>query len=222
MSKPGTSGLVIAGFGKDDLFPSLHSFHVHGVMNNRLRYKDDKRVTIGPETTAAIQPFAQSEMVHAFLWGVDPGYQRAIEEDLTEIFNEYPDVILGGVPRLTADERSGLRQNLRKLASEQLERHRKKLWDYRWEHYVDPVVSIVHSLPKEELAAMAESLVNLTSFKRRVSVEAETVAEPIDVAVISKGDGFIWIKRKHYFQPELNPQFFANYYREDENGQNKK
>jgi hypothetical protein len=29
------------------------------------------------------------------------------------------------------------------------------------------------------------------------------------VAVISKNDGFIWIKRKHYFDPKLNPRFFA-------------
>jgi hypothetical protein len=71
-------------------------------------------------------------------------------------------------------------------------------------------------LPKDELAAMAESLVNLTSFKRKVTMESETVGGPIDVAVISKGDGFIWIKRKHYFKAELNPQFFANYYRKDE------
>jgi len=48
---------------------------------------------------------------------------------------------------------------------------------------------------QDELAAMAESLVNLTSFKRKVSMEAETVGGTIDVAVISKGDGFIWIKR---------------------------
>ncbi len=221
MTKPGASGLVIAGFGQDDLFPSLYSFYVHGVMNNRLRYKDDEKVEIGAKVTAAVHPFAQSEMVQAFLWGVDPDYQRAIEEDLTNIFNEYPDVILGSVQRLTDDERSGLRGKLRELAGQELKRHRKKLWKYRWEHYVDPVMSVVDSLPKQELAAMAESLVNLTSFKRRVSVEAETVAEPIDVAVISKGDGFIWIKRKHYFQRELNPQFFANYYREDEDEQKK-
>ena len=69
-------------------------------------------------------------------------------------------------------------------------------------------------LPKDELAAMAESLVNLTSFKRKVSMEVESVGGPIDVAVISKGDGFIWIKRKHYFEPELNQQFFSNYYKE--------
>ena len=46
-------------------------------------------------------------------------------------------------------------------------------------------------------------------------MEAETVAGPIDVAVISKGDGFIWIKRKHYFESGLNQHYFANYYRED-------
>ena len=68
-------------------------------------------------------------------------------------------------------------------------------------------------LPKGELAEMAESLVNLTSFKRRVTLDVETVGGPIDVAVISKGDGFVWIKRKHYFDPEHNPHFFINYYR---------
>jgi len=92
------------------------------------------------------------------------------------------------------------------------------LIDFRKEKYVIPVINVVASLPKDELAAMAESLVNLTSFKRKVSMEAETVGGPIDVAVISKGDGFIWIKRKHYFKSELNPQFFRNYYKETENG----
>lgn len=82
--------------------------------------------------------------------------------------------------------------------------------------YVGPVIDIVADLPKEDLATMAESLVNLTSFKRRISREAETVGGPIDEAVISKGDGFIWIKRKHYFSRDLNPYFFANYYRTGE------
>jgi len=54
------------------------------------------------------------------------------------------------------------------------------------------------------------------------SVETDTVALPIDVAVISKGDGFIWIKRKHYFEPALNQHFFSNYYRKDEASRNDK
>ena len=89
-----------------------------------------------------------------------------------------------------------------------------KLDSIKTEKYIDPIMTVVGMLPKDELAAMAESLVNLTSFKKKVTMQEETVGGPIDVAVISKGEGFIWIKRKHYFKPELNPQFFANYYRE--------
>ena len=37
-----------------------------------------------------------------------------------------------------------------------------------------------------------------------VTTSAESVSGPIDVAVISKGDGFVWIKRKQYFDPQLN------------------
>ncbi len=54
---------------------------------------------------------------------------------------------------------------------------------------------------------------NLTSFKRRVTLDAETVGGPIDVAVISKGDGLVWTRRKRYIDPTLNHHFFANYFR---------
>ncbi len=82
--------------------------------------------------------------------------------------------------------------------------------------YVQPITSIVSFLPKDELAVMAETLVNLTSFKRKVSIGSETVGGPIDVAVISKGDGFVWIKRKNYFNKELNPRYFASIYNKRE------
>lgn len=45
--------------------------------------------------------------------------------------------------------------------------------------------------PKQDLAVMAENMISLTSFKRRVSLDVETVSGSIDVAVIFKGDGFV-------------------------------
>jgi hypothetical protein len=70
-------------------------------------------------------------------------------------------------------------------------------------------LGLVDSAPaqEDELAVMAETLVSLTSFKRKMSRDAETVGGDIDVAVISKGDGYIWVKRKHYFPPELNLRY---------------
>jgi len=61
------------------------------------------------------------------------------------------------------------------------------------------------------MALLAENLVSLTALKQKISLETETVGGPIDVAFISKNDGFIWIKRKHYFDGKLNPFFFDKY-----------
>ncbi|EJF8928580.1 hypothetical protein M9G34_001885, partial [Enterococcus faecium] len=62
-------------------------------------------------------------------------------------------------------------------------------------------------MPKEELATIAETLVNITSFKRKISMEMETVGGPIDVLLITKSDGPIWIKRKYYFEEKINPDY---------------
>ncbi len=60
---------------------------------------------------------------------------------------------------------------------------------------------------------MAETLVNLASFRQKVSMSVETVGGPVDVAVISKGDGFVWIKRKNYFELDQNPRVLAKYFK---------
>ena len=79
-------------------------------------------------------------------------------------------------------------------------------------HYTAPFVNSVASLEKEDLSDFAESLITLTSLKRKVSPDQETVGGPVDVMVISKGDGIIWMKRKHYFDAEKNHHFFSNYF----------
>jgi hypothetical protein len=71
------------------------------------------------------------------------------------------------------------------------------------------VEDMVEFMPKQDLADFAEALVNLSSLQRRVHSGFETVGGPIDVAVISKSEGFVWVKRKHYFGKDLNPRFFS-------------
>ena len=108
----------------------------------------------------------------------------------------------------TAHKGSDLEKLIHALKFSASEELIKKLQDHSSENYVSPVLSAVEMLSKDDLAHMAETLVSLTSFKRRMSLDLETVGGPIDVAVISKKDGFVWVKRKHYFNSELNPNFF--------------
>ena len=187
---------------------------------NKMKYDDFLSAKVDFETESSIIPFAQREMVVTFMEGVDPSYMSLEESYLDEIFAEYTDLITENMTKYNKKEKNEFKQNLEKISNKILKDYRETLERYRNEVNVDSVASVVSMLPKDELAAMAEALVNLTSFKRKVSMQTETVGGPIDVAVISKSDGFIWIKRKHYFKPELNPQFFANYYREEiENGE---
>ena len=87
----------------------------------------------------------------------------------------------------------------------------KQFQEITIEKHISPVLNAVGSLSKEDLAELAESLINLTYLKRRISFqeEEESVGGPIDVAIITKGDGFIWVKRKHYFNLEKNIQIIG-------------
>lgn len=209
------TGIVIAGYGRDDFFPKLRSIRVDGVIENKVKYIEDvgQEIPFSYTPPAAIVPFAQDDMTIAFATGVNHEYQELLESYLSELFSIYPDTILEKIEKLTPQERQEIKEKLRPTITEILEKTKNRLSQYRQKQYIQPLLDVVGSLPKDQLAEIAESLVNLTSFKRKMSLDLETVAGPIDVAVISKGDGFIWIKRKHYFKPELNPQYFVNYNR---------
>jgi len=210
----GISGVVVAGFGEKNTFPSLKFFDIQGIINNKLKYKYNEMPfeNIDFENTAAVIPFAQGEMVTTFMEGIDPLLHNQIEDFLSKIFDKYPEVIVESIKKFDVSEKQQLKKKLKKVSNEIFKDYQKVMATHRRKNYVDPVLKVVAILPKDELASMAESLVSLTSFKQKVTKTRETVREPIDVAVISKGDGFIWIKKKHYFKAELNPQFFHNYY----------
>ncbi len=158
-------------------------------------------------------PFAQKEMVQGFMRGIQPNYQGALEEYLNELFDKYPSVFVKKLKHLTAKERRELTEELKQDGKTMASTFWDKITEWAIDNNVSPILRSVSFLPIDELASMAESLVNLTSFKRRVTLVPETVSGPIDVAVISKVDGFIWIKRKHYFEAAKNPHFLKNYYR---------
>ncbi|HKO96559.1 MAG TPA: hypothetical protein VJU86_06195 [Pyrinomonadaceae bacterium] len=208
------SGLVIAGFGETDLYPSVITYRVESVVLNHLRYVhlSEKSDRITAKRVARVIAFAQDEMVAGFMEGIDPKFLERIFMEMAKIFSKvYPDEIVKKLPGLTKKRKETLLADLRKIGIDLVGVFGTAIAEHRQKKHIDPIVRAVSVLPKEELVSMAEALVSLTSTKRRVTLDAETVGGPIDVAVISKGDGFIWIKRKHYFEADRNPQFLSKY-----------
>ncbi|KMP11362.1 hypothetical protein UZ36_04745 [Candidatus Nitromaritima sp. SCGC AAA799-C22] len=206
------SGIVFSGFGDEEIFPTLIEYKIDGAIDGHLKVKKGKTFDIDRnKSDATIIPFAQREMVNRFMEGIDQDYQRYIESAFRTMILSYLDPVIDKLKStIDAKEKDVIIQSIQETIGD----FATKAREYRRKEFVDPILDTVASLPKEDLANMAEALVNLTSIKRRVSAEKETVGGPIDVALISKGDGFIWIKRKHYFNPELNPYFLSNYFRD--------
>ena len=75
------------------------------------------------------------------------------------------------------------------------------------EHYL-PLRRIIGGLAIEEMSELAETLVMLESLKEKVTSRTQSVGGPIDVAVITKAEGLVWIKRKLFFDPEINQRYF--------------
>jgi hypothetical protein len=196
------TGIVITGFGTDEIFPSLYNCHVHGKLGRSFIITNKKERQISIHHSATIIPFAQSEMVNSFMEGIDPQFEIEINKQIETLISKIGTII-----------DNSYSSKLDEIKNEFF----KYLSDFKKIKYIDPIMHIVESLQKTELAEMAESLVNLTSFKKHVSKGSETVGGPIDVAVITKGDGFIWMKRKHYFDVKLNNHFLNNYFLEDKN-----
>lgn len=208
------SGIVIAGFGSEEIFPSVVDCSVETMVDDSLKWREEQAETIDLNCGAKIIPFAQRDIVDTFLTGVDPRYHDTVMRTFSEVLESSIREVILTVPRLLPMERDAALQTAKGKIAEIVASFERKLNRYSVQRHSLPIFDAASALPKDELAAMAESLVNLTSFRRKISPDIPTVGGHIDVAVISKGDGFIWVKRKHYFEAGKNPQYAADYYAE--------
>jgi hypothetical protein len=201
------SGLVVAGFGDDEMLPSLRSIMIEGPIFGHLKVKPHQDQNVRHDNNVVIVPFAQSDMVGRFMEGIDTDYQRFLERLIAGFSAGLPEIM----SNIHGKRSSGRQAKISELIAAKVQDLVQAARAHRYTNYVQPILSAVSTLPKNELASLAESLVQFTSLKRKMSTDLETVGEPIDVAVISKGDGFVWIRRKHYFDAALNPRFMQTY-----------
>ena len=207
------TGLVFVGYGEKEIYPSLHQMNMALAISGHLRYYYEKEVNISDNLAAHISPFAQTDVTDTILRGINPAFQQIINDNVGNYLSSFSEGIANILDqdKATSEVASVIRQKFN--IKESTEALVKRINDAMFQSYTKPLIDTVISLDKEDMANMAESFIFLTSLVRRMQPREETVGGPVDVAVISKGDGFVWINRKHYFKPELNAAFFQNYLR---------
>ena len=206
--RSGYVGIAFAGYGEHDIFPKMQHIHLSGIISNSVRYAVREQVVITEDNTATISPLAQTDVMQTFLFGINDGFINALANEIPKqiqnIFQSIDDgQFMEGKKKEVLGKLSSATPNIinQIVAKAQQE-------------YLHPITQSVATLPIEELALLAESMINITSLRRKVAIDNNigTVGGPIDVGMITKGDGFIWIKRKHYFDQSYNPQYFYSHY----------
>jgi len=202
------TGVVVAGFGEDELFPRLISYRVGPVLGGTLRVVEhDQAIISSHEVTASVNPYAQTNDIAAFITGIDPELREVMDGSANAAFDQFIETVVAQMP---LEAQAANRAYLAAHKGPVLQNIRQQFDQVSQGRNVQPLIQAVARASKEELAEMAESLISLTSLKRKFSFVAESVGGPVDVAVITKGEGFIWLKRKQYFKPELNLNYVGS------------
>ncbi len=195
-----STGVVIAGYGGDEIFPSYIHLRFYGHIGDTLYWQKINSYAVTHDNDAWIQPFAQASMIERFTDGFDSTLAEINREtSLTFVQNVLKDIAAAGV-QLNPVAFHGV---VTQRHNEFMDAFRLKNWT---ENFY-PLRRVLNSLSVSEMGHLAESLLVLEALRERVTSPSESVGGPIDVAVITKGEGLIWLKRKHYFEPQLNLRF---------------
>ena len=209
VNHPEYSGLAFFGYGDKDIFPSLYRTKIYSSVAGHLRWDEDTFEKVEESgQDAYICPMAQKDDILSYVTGVTPKMEDTFfDTTLTAITD-----VINGLSKIVSTKDIKLAEMIKGIDLRPvIENYKNNIAKIKQEQMVSPLITTVSSMGKEDLAELAENLIYLTSLKRHITPNLESVGGPVDVAVVSKGDGFIWIKRKHYFEPELNKPFFENY-----------
>lgn len=204
------TGVVFAGYGKEEFFPEIDEFFVSVCLGNRLKYhlKESESGKF-----ATIYPFAQTDVINTIIKGIAPGCLQMVIDSIRKSLVKYHAALINVINAMPDGAKITSALNKAINLDDIVRVFNQNTVDLVRKEYTDPLLNTIESLDKTDLANMAESLVSLTCLVRRMQPGEETVGGPVDVMLISKGDGLIWMNRKHYFNPDLNRHFFSNYFK---------
>lgn len=197
-----STGVVVAGFGDEDFLPGFVEFQVYGFVGAKVYWRPGRSLAVNnTDRPSFIEPFARKSMVETFTQGASPEVWKAVREAFAvhsaEVTKRAAAAAGVSIDQSTVD--AAVHAELDPFTD-------------NWAHsvlrsHLAPLNSVIGSLNVEDLAELAETMVMLESLKEKVTSRTQGVGGPVDVAVITKSEGLVWIKRKHYFNPEINQRY---------------
>lgn len=197
------TGITIVGFESERLFPACTLFKIRYLFDDKFIFDNVETDQVDSKKAVIFAPLAQTDVIDSFLTNMDNNTENHLKMFFENIIDRYNNNLKG---LIKSDENISPDDKERIISILDKAQNRHPNLNTAFDNFIEdikdnnkePILTSIQFLPKEELSNLAESLINLTSLKRKVQGGLETVGGDVDVAIITKGDGFIWTKRKHY------------------------
>ena len=186
------TGLVFAGFGSQDRYPVLSGWYVSAIVSGIAKRAEVMHDAIDTEEKSRIRFFADSAATTAFILGIDFNLERRLYGGFDAMMRVLVDEVVNAFPEADPAQRETVRSEFRNAVPEYLRAVHSYISDYQMRAFIHPVLSVLEIATRGDLALTARELVSLNAFKKRIMAQRETVGGEIDVAVISREDGFQW------------------------------
>ncbi|WP_238651779.1 hypothetical protein [Paenibacillus piscarius] len=149
-----STGIVFAGFGDTELFPSLLSYTVGGKYKYLKIALEGRHEIDGVTENSHIVPFAQSDMVIRYLVGFDPNLKDFSREHISGTLKAYNKLVTQMLEEYLVDfeQLEAIDNNLNDYAEQFVHLYNEGINEFQQENYIGPMHEIITYLPLDELA----------------------------------------------------------------------
>ncbi|MCQ8185008.1 hypothetical protein [Parvularcula maris] len=191
------TGVVFAGFGRSDKFPSMRSYLCSTIVMGTLKHRMDRAQDMTADSGPVIAPFAQDRMIRTFLTGMDTQLRMFLFGETLKLSSHLVSDVIGRAPGMNDEQRARLLHDYSEgnLAGA-LRSFFGAVDQFQYRTHTMPILRAVGVLPKKELGETAASLIKLNSFQQKVMHSVETVGGPISLATISRSEGMVMGKER--------------------------
>ena len=183
--------LVFAGYGESEPYPSICKYAVTGINKGKLQWESLEFVAISDKQESTIFESGKSDIIDAIEFGIQDNRIAPIYKQFQNIID---DVLLQAMISRNIDY-VAIRDEVKELIAEcgRTQFHNK--------------LNAIAKYDLQKMACLAENLIKATELHRKITFQQEEVGGLIDLAVITKNDGFQWLNRKSWYKPSKGGQY---------------
>lgn len=193
-NKYNSGSIMIAGYGNDEIFPAIYSYKIIAKINGKLMYAllgENKLEVEDGKPKQAVFALDQNDVMSTCIDGINP----ELYNNMLNLFDNTLDNFFKKIQEAHPFSPEEIAK-INIINNESKNTWKNKFNNFQTDISRIPFLKIVNMISKEEMISLVESLIDLTTLWKKFTSNEENMSGPTDVAMITKGNGFTWIKKR--------------------------